>query len=353
MYPKLFEIPFIHLTVGTYGPMLVVGFLAAVSLIKHLSRNITPDPRHVTNVALYCLVGGVAGARLFFVIHYFDSFRVRPVEVFYLWRGGLEFLGGVILAIAAILFYLLYHKLPVRRYFDILAIGLMLGLAFGRVGCFLYGDCYGKPTELPWGVRFPYNSFAYVSQINADLERNRSEPHLILPQEDYLGYTSEDGKRYPKPYEDLTEKQKIEVTEGKYRCLPVHPIQLYSSANAAFLCLILYLFWRRAQNAEPAGNSGRLFAKPGCTFALAFIIYGITRFLIEFVRDDNPFEYAWWAAYKGGTVSQNLSIYLVMLGVVLMAVFQVMKDKAFRPEIIARDEKNKTESSLAENAHES
>ena len=71
-----------------------------------------------------------------------------------------------------------------------------------------------------------------------------------------------------------------------------------------------------------------LFTRPGQTFALAFILYGITRFLIEYLRDDNPFEYAWWALYKGGTVSQNLSIYLVVLGVVLIAVFQAAKPNA-------------------------
>ncbi|OHB79080.1 MAG: hypothetical protein A2Z25_22755 [Planctomycetes bacterium RBG_16_55_9] len=67
--------------------------------------------------------------------------------------------------------------------------------------------------------------------------------------------------------------------------------------------------------------------QPGQTFALAFILYGVTRFFIEFIRDDNPFEYAWWAVYKGGTVSQNLSIYLVALGVVLMAVSQLLGPK--------------------------
>jgi prolipoprotein diacylglyceryltransferase len=69
---------------------------------------------------------------------------------------------------------------------------------------------------------------------------------------------------------------------------------------------------------------------PGCTFALAFILYGITRFLIETVRDDNPFEYAWWAIYKGGTVSQNLSIYLIILGVALMVIFQRFAPKTHK-----------------------
>jgi phosphatidylglycerol:prolipoprotein diacylglycerol transferase len=327
MYPELFEIPFIHLTVGSYGPMMVIGFLAAVFLIKRLGRNIAPDPNVITNIALCSLIAGVLGARLFFVVHHFEKFQEKPLDVFAVWQGGLEFLGGLIPAIVLIFVYLLYKKLPIRRYFDILAIGLMLGLAFGRIGCFLYGDCYGKPIKPPWGVRFPYNSFVYISQINADLERNRPDPQLDLPRDEYLGYISKHGKWFPKRYEDLTEKQKIEVTEGKYRCLPVHPTQLYSSANAVFLCLILYLFWRRAQKAELARSSNKYFAKPGCTFALTFIVYGVTRFLIEFLRDDNPFEYAWWAVYKGGTVSQNLGIYLVILGAVLMVIFQRIKPK--------------------------
>jgi phosphatidylglycerol:prolipoprotein diacylglycerol transferase len=319
MFPELFEIPFVHLTIKSYGLMMVIGFLACVWLITRLSRDFTPNPQYITNAALYSLVGGVIGARLFFVVHYFDKFRSNPIEIFAIWQGGLELAGGVIAAIIVILFYLLYHKLPIRRYLDVLAIGLMLILVFGRIGCFLNGCCYGKPTELPWGVRFPYNSFAYISQINSDPERNRKEPQLLLPRDEYLDYLGTNGKWYPKHLEDLTVKQKIEVTEGKYRCLPVHPTQLYSSGMAAFWCLVLYLFWRRAKKAGLSGNSGKFFTKPGYTFALMFIVYGITRFLMEFLRDDNPFE------FDGLTISQNIGIAMVVLGVILMAIFKTMK----------------------------
>ena len=321
MHPELFEIPFIHVTVKSFGLMIVVGFLMGAWLVGRLSRSITPDPQHTTNVALYALVGGMVGARLFFVIHYFENFRANPLEVFYIWHGGLEFYGGVLVAIPVIIFYLRRNKLPIRRTFDILAIGLMLGIGFGRIGCFMNSCCYGKPTALPWGIRFPYNSFPCVSQINTNPERSRSEAQLDLPPEEYLDFTSQDGKWYPKPYDDLTDEQKIAVTQGEHRCLPIHPTQLYSSVNGALLCLMLYLFWRRSQRAA-ATNTQKPFIQPGLTFALAFVLYGITRFLIEYIRDDNPFEYAWWAMYKGGTVSQNLSIYLVILGVVLMVIFQ-------------------------------
>ena len=318
MFPELFEIPLTPLTVKSYGLMMVIGFLAAVSLIRHLSRDITPDPQLITNAALYSLIGGVVGARLFYVLHHFDKFQKHLHEVFYIWQGGLELLGGVILAITIIFFYLLYHKLPIRHYLDILAIGLMLALAFGRIGCFLNGCCFGKPTELPWAVRFPYNSFAYNSQINPNLERNRPAPQLNLPQEGYVSYIDKDGKWHPKPYEDLTDLQKTEVTTGKYRCLPVHPTQLYSSAGGAILCLILYLFWRRSKNA------GKILTKPGSTFSFMFIIYGTIRFFIEFLRDDNPFE------FDGLTISQIIGIAMIILGTILMAIFQKMGSETIK-----------------------
>ena len=80
MYPELFKIPFTDLTVKSYGLMIVIGFLVAVSLIRRLSRDITPNSQSITNAALYALIGGVAGARLFYVVHYFDQFFFRKIK---------------------------------------------------------------------------------------------------------------------------------------------------------------------------------------------------------------------------------------------------------------------------------
>jgi phosphatidylglycerol:prolipoprotein diacylglycerol transferase len=320
MHPELFEIPFLHLTVKSYGTMMVIAFLAAIYIIRRLSRDITPNPQHITNAALYSLIAGVVGARLFYVIHYFDQFQGHLLSVFAIWKGGLELLGGVVLAIAVIGFYCWHHKLPVRRYLDILAIGLMLSLVFGRIGCFLNGCCFGKPTNLPWAVRFPYGSYAYNSQVSPNPERNRPEPQLKLPEE-FFGYYYENGKMFYglKPYKDLTPEQKYMVDKGPYRCLPVHPTELYSSINGGILAFILYLFWRRSQKAGNSKNHKKLFTKPGCTFGLMFILYGITRFFIEFLRDDNPYE------FDGLTISQNLGIVMVVFGVFLMLIFEKMK----------------------------
>ena len=318
MHPELFKIPFINVTLWTYGLMMVIGFLVAVFVIRRLSRDITPDPQLITNAALYSLIAGVVGARIFYVVHHFDQFRGRPFSFFAIWTGGLELLGGVILAIIVIFWFLLYHKLAVRRYLDILAVGLMAALVFGRIGCFMRGCCFGKPANVPWAVCFPYGSDAYYSQVYPNLKRDRLEPHLQLPP----AFFDEFGGL--KQYDLLTEEQKEQVDNGPYRCLPVHPTQLYSSANAALCGLILYLFWKRSKKAEKS-RKRKLFARPGSTFALMFILYGIARFLIEMLRDDNPFEHSWWIIYKGGTVSQSLCLYLVILGVILMVVFQKMK----------------------------
>ncbi len=332
MYPRLFEIPFLHLTIGTFGPMMVLGFLAALFTMRRLSRRARLDPAMITNAALYSLIIGVVGARAFFVVHYFDQFRENLLGVVTTWRGGLEFLGGVIPAIGFLLFYLHHHKLPVRRYLDLMAIGLMMGLAFGRIGCFFNADCFGKPTDLPWGVRFPYGSFVYISQINLDLKRNRPEPHLKLPQDEYLSFYDKHGKWYPKPLEQLTEQQRYEVTKGRYRCLGVHPSQLYSSANALLLCGILYFFWRRSLERTGSENASKLLGRPGSMVGLMFVLYGFTRFLLEFIRDDNPYELGIL------TISQILGIAMLVLGVVLLLVLSHMKsDTSDGKEVTSAD----------------
>ncbi|MDD5458499.1 MAG: prolipoprotein diacylglyceryl transferase [Phycisphaerae bacterium] len=321
MHPEIFEIPFIHATIKSYGLMLVIGFLVALTIIRRLGKNIKVDPNIVTNAGIYALIAGVIGARLFYVIHYFDSFKGRPFEVFAVWKGGLEQLGGVVLAMIVIFYYLIRYKLPVRRYMDILAIGLMAALVFGRIGCILNGCCYGKPTDVAWGVQFPYGSLAYRSQIAPDPQRGRQSPYFHLPS-DYYDYEESDGDTYKilKDRDELTADQQQAVTTGPYRCMKVHPTQLYDSAIAAGWCLVLFAFWKTGRKHEELGKN-TIPSKSGTTFALMLILYSVTRFLIEFVRDDNPFEYG------GLTVSQLISIAMFISGLALMAIFPRMKNK--------------------------
>ncbi len=311
MHPELFEIPFLHLSVKSYGTMMVIGFLAAVWLMRRLMKKSGQNPDFVTNVAMYALIAGIIGARVFYVLHHSRQFAGRFGEIFAVWRGGLEFLGGFLCAVAFLWIYLWKQKLPKRLYLDILAIGLMVGLGFGRIGCFLNGCCFGKCSTVPWSVQFPYNSPAFHSQTSPHPARNRAEPLLDLPQDYY------DTEGYLKPFEELTPAQQEAVQTGPYHTLAVHPTQLYSSVNAFVLAGLLCLVWLKI---------GR--QKPGVVMSLMLILYGINRFVLEAIRDDNPFEDAWWAIYKGGTVSQNISIYMLLAGIIMLVIFARQKQVA-------------------------
>ncbi|AQT69008.1 Prolipoprotein diacylglyceryl transferase [Anaerohalosphaera lusitana] len=329
MQPELFEIPFIHVTLKSYGLMMVIGFLVAMFVMRRMAAHQGEDPANILNVALYSLLAGVIGARLFYVVHHaenIDSFG----EIFAVWQGGLEFLGGVLFAAAVVGSYLWFKKLNARKYGDMIAVGLMIGLAFGRIGCFLNGCCFGAITENPLGVQFPYGSPPYQSQAYPDSDRQRDEAVLDLPPEYYGGFdehghwvpAQSDAQKhhyYLKPKEKLTEQQQ-EAVKNVYSCRPVHPTQLYASANGLLLAGVLFLFWRRFRD-----------AKPGWTFSLMLILYGTTRFVLESIRADNPFEYGWWALYKGGTVSQNIGIYMVITGLVLFYVFNRMSRSSRKP----------------------
>ena len=328
MHPRLVEIPVIHVTIWGFGLMMVLGFLSALWLVRSLSRRAGLDPERMTNVALYVLIVGVIGARAFFVVHHFEHFRGQLLGIFAIWRGGLEFLGGVVPAIVFLLVYLRLRRLPVRRYLDILAIGLMMGLAFGRLGCFLNGCCFGRPTDLPWGLRFPYRSYAYVSQINPDLKRNRAAPYLAVPSREYAQFYTKDGHWYPKPLEALTQRQRYEVTEGDYRCLPVHPTQLYASGDAFLLCGILYLLWRRSLTGAHAGRLRARLWQPGIAVVGLCLLYGPARFVLEALRDDNPYE---WGTL---TISQIMGIAMVAGGLGLLAVLMMRKADVAEPEAV-------------------
>jgi prolipoprotein diacylglyceryltransferase len=125
-----------------------------------------------------------------------------------------------------------------------------------------------------------------------------------------------EGGWSPKPFDWLTEEQQYEVTKGRYRCLPVHPSQSYASLAALAICGLLYTFWRPSVQAERLAHlaSQRWWHRPGLTFCLMLVFYGVARFLLELTRDDNPFEFAWL------TISQIIGLGLIVLGLVLAAI---------------------------------
>lgn len=318
MHPELFRIPFTDLTVKSYGLLMVCGFVAAIFIIRRLSRDLGNHSEDITTAALYSLIAGIAGSRIFYVIHYWQQFRGKGVlEIFAVWKGGLELLGGVLLAIFIIVTYLWVKKLPVRRYLDILGIGLMMALFFGRLGCLMNGCCFGKPTSCPVSVRFPYGSLAYQSQVRPDHARNREKPYIELPA-DFFSIDS-DNYYYLKAKKELTPQQKAEVEQGSYRCLPVIPTQIYESLSALVGFVLLYMHRRKGMMLEMRFGETPFFFRPGITFAIMFIYYGTVRFFVEFLRDDNPIQ------SDGLTISQNLSIMLIIVNLGLVLLFAKMK----------------------------
>ena len=334
MHPELFRIPFTALTVKSYGVLMVCGFISAIYIIRRLSRGMGENAEHVTTAALYSLIAGVVGARIFYVIHYWPQFKGRGIiDMLAVWKGGLELLGGVLLAILIIVLYLRAKKLPARRYLDILGVGLMLALVFGRLGCFFNGCCFGKPTNSFISVRFPYGSLAYESQVRPDPARNRQKPYIELPT-DFFGFIDNTNQwvsapkeskydYYLKPLALLTPQERLEVTQGPFRPLSVWPTQFFESASALVATILLYLHRKKGIALQNKGGTLPVLFRPGVTFALMFIIYGSMRFFIEFLRDDNPIQ------PDGLTVSQNLSIALVIVNLLLIFLFAKMPPDKF------------------------
>lgn len=154
----------IPLRIYGYGLMLVLGFLVSLAVAQWRARRAGEDPEHMARVALLALVGGIVGSRVAYIIERWESHFARAedrfAEMLDVSSGGLIYYGGVLLATAMVVAYLLRKRLPVRRYLDIVAAPLMIGLAFGRAGCTLNGCCYGARCGEHWplGMRFPMYS---------------------------------------------------------------------------------------------------------------------------------------------------------------------------------------------------
>lgn len=158
MYPDVFHWGPIH--VRSYGLMLAVAFLVGTWIALREARRLRLDPDRLVTVILVALVAGVLGARAMYVIEHIDQFRREWGSVLALWQGGLTLYGGVVAGAAAALIAARRLQLPMWPVADALTPSLALGMMFGRVGCYLNGCCYGRPTDLPWGVVFPADSFA-------------------------------------------------------------------------------------------------------------------------------------------------------------------------------------------------
>jgi phosphatidylglycerol:prolipoprotein diacylglycerol transferase len=191
MYPILWE-PF-GFPISTFGVMMAVGFLVAAWNTGARLREYGLNPELASTLLIYAMVGGVLGSKLYFAID--ESMRSGlPFTELLLSRAGITWYGGLIGGTAAVALATWLNGWPPRIISSCVAVAAPLGQAFGRIGCFLVGDDYGRPTELPWGLAFPQGSpptletvhptqlyeAAWLFLVAALLWRRRKTSHFIF-----------------------------------------------------------------------------------------------------------------------------------------------------------------------------
>jgi len=219
MYPEIFHLSFLH----TYGVLVALAFIAGVWMAGRLARRVGLDVENVTNLALYCAVAAIVGAKLMMFAVDADYYAEHPGEIFSMatLQAGGVFYGGLIGALLVAGWYMRRTRLPLARTADVFAPAIALGHGIGRLGCFSAGCCWGVECHLPWAVTFT-NPVA---------------------------------------------NQLVRVPLG----VPLHPTQLYESAAEFLIFGILY----------------RRFAKPhrpGAIISLYLMLYSTARFVVEFFR---------------------------------------------------------------------
>lgn len=149
MYPVLFRISGFDVT--SFGAMVAVGALVGLWLFQREVRQ-SGLPASAVDAAVAGVVGGMVGAKLLWSLEHRGE---APALDLLLSRGGMSWFGGFAGGIGAGLLVMVWRRLPMLAVLAAATPGLAMGQALGRVGCFLVGDDYGRPTHLPWGVAFP------------------------------------------------------------------------------------------------------------------------------------------------------------------------------------------------------
>jgi phosphatidylglycerol:prolipoprotein diacylglycerol transferase len=251
MHPILFSVG--DWPVYSYGVLLAAAYLIGLQLGVMRARRAGVDPARVMDLGIYLIIAALVGAKLMLIAVDWDYFRSQPRELLSLVRAGGVFYGGLIAAVAVGLWLVRRYKLPVWTTADLMAPGIALGHVVGRFGCLLAGCCYGRPTDVAWAITFT----------------------------------------------DPLAAQNVGTPLG----IPLHPTQLYD-AGAELIILGVLLFTER---------KGRPFA--GRTFWLYLLLYGISRFIIEFYRGDPNRG----TVMAGLSTSQFVSLLLVPGSLLMLA----------------------------------
>ena len=254
MYPELFSIGFLH--VKTYGCCMALGFFAAWQVLSYLCRLVGRPFEPLGNLVVSLMVSGVVGSRIAYVIeHWQAEFAAHPADIIRIDQGGLMFYGGFILAVLVFVGWCLAKRERPLALGDLLCVVIPLGHAFGRIGCFFFGCCYGRLSTSAVAVSFPRGSPAWYEQLNAG-----------------------------------------QIAATAQRSLSVLPTQLFEAAANLLLFAALFFFFRRFRRG---------------TMALYLTGYAFIRFGMEILRGDPR------AAVGPFSISQTISLALLAAGVLL------------------------------------
>lgn len=336
-----------------YGAMLLCAVVAGVAIARRRAVRMGIDPETIVSLATWMVVAGVVGARLFYVIEYWEAkFKKSTLietikEIATVWEGGLVVYGSLIAVLLALAVFVRTRSLPGLALADLVAPAMALGLALGRIGCFANGCCFGGTSDLPWAVRFPVESPPFQSQAEAGaifvhglklVEGPRGEPVISEVEEgseaEGIGLKSGDtivqvgaervrtlGKAYGFLFDYRRPGEKISLgiagesrprifrlPEERERALPIHPAQIYAAIDALLLSLLLtayYPFRRR----------------DGEVVALMLTIHPISRYLLEVIRiDETPVFGTDWS------ISQNLSL-LILVAAILFWIYLLLQPR--------------------------
>jgi phosphatidylglycerol:prolipoprotein diacylglycerol transferase len=249
MHPVLFEAG--GLTIYSYGVLLAAAYLLGLQFALMRARSRGLHSQRVMDLGIWIIISALVGAKLLLLIVDFDQFTANPRDLLSLVRSGGVFYGGLIAAVAVALMYLRRHNMPLWTTTDVFAPGIALGHIVGRLGCLLAGCCFGKPTSVPWAITF-------------------TDPVAMANVGTPLG-------------------------------VPLHPTQLYEAGAEAVILAVLLAFERR----------GRAF--PGRTFWSYMLLYGVSRFIIEFYRGDTR-----GMVFDALSTSQFVSVLLVPVSIVML-----------------------------------
>jgi phosphatidylglycerol---prolipoprotein diacylglyceryl transferase len=335
--------------IRSWGTMLLLGILASTGLLIYRGRKIGLDSDSALSLLFWMVIPGLIGARVFYIIEYWHDF-MRPtigetlIAMVNMPDGGMVAYGSLIGGLLGMVTFVRIRRLPILPLCDLLAPCMLVGLAFGRIGCLLNGCCYGGVSDLPMAVTFPPESPPYISQIVrgemlglrfAPDKKNR--PTVARVESDWPGEKAglvvgdkiqsinsqpidsiEDLQRalYQASVKDgpisfKTDAAKLCTVGAGWtmaRSRPVQPTQLYSVINALVLCFFLLAY-------EPFKR------RDGVIFGLLLTLYPITRFLLEIIRHDEVSIFG-----TGLSISQNVSI-LILLAIVGYWIFLLLRPR--------------------------